>query len=172
MTVMDVAWVAIMLVSVVVLGLAVVQVVRQVRKQRSMAETQRKQLQEMLRVAWSAQATIAYAKVTGDTIGLNDALLDAYRDAREGLEGATALADHLLFRTEVNLDAIGEFMQAFIVACRVGYSHVFIQGITDEVLRYDDAVETVTAYLRATPHPIAAVAALRAGIAPEYAGEL
>lgn len=172
MTVMDVAWVLIMLASVVVLGLAVVQVVRQVRKQRSMAEARRKQLQEMLRVAWGAQATIAYAKVTGDTIGLNDALLDAYRDAREGLEGATALADHLLFRAEVDLDAIGEFMQAFIVACRGGYSRVFIQDITDEVLRYDDAVETVTAYLRATPHPIAAVAALRAGIAPEYAGEL
>lgn len=169
---MDVAGVLIMLASVAVLGLAVVQVVRQVRKQRVMAETRRKQLQEMLRGVWSAQAIIAYANVTGNTIGPVIPLLDAYRDAQEGLKGATALADHLLFRTEVNLDAIGEFMQAFIVACRGGYSHVFIQDITDEMLRYDDAVETVTAYLRATPHPIAAVAALRAGIAPEYAGEL
>lgn len=159
MTAVDVAWVLILLASGLVLGLAVAQVIRQARRQRGV-------------VAWRAQATIAYALVPGNTIGLTDSVLEAYRDARDALADATALSDHLLFREDVDLDAIGEFMQAFIIACRDGYSRVFIQDITAELLRYDDAVQTVTTYLRATSNPTVAVAALRAGVSPEYAGEL
>lgn len=159
MTAVDVAWVLILLASGLVLGLAVAQVIRQARRQRGV-------------VAWRAQATIAYAQVPGNTIGLTDSVLEAYRDARDALADATALSDHLLFREDVDLDAIGEFMQAFIIACRDGYSRVFIQDITAELLRYDDAVQTVTTYLRATSNPTVAVAALRAGVSPEYAGEL
>lgn len=159
MTAVDVAWVLILLASGLVLGLAVAQVIRQARRQRGV-------------VAWRAQATIAYAQVPGNTIGLTDSVLEAYRDARDALADATALSDHLLFREDVDLDAIGEFMQAFIIACMNGYSRVFIQDITAELLRYDDAVQTVTTYLRATSNPTVAVAALRAGVSPEYAGEL
>lgn len=159
MTAVDVAWVLILLASGFVLGLAVAQVIRQARRQRGV-------------VAWRAQATIAYALVPGHAIGLTDSVLEAYRDARDALADATALSDHLLFREDVDLDAIGEFMQAFIIACRDGYSRVFIQDITAELLRYDDAVQTVTTYLRATSNPTVAVAALRAGVSPEYAGEL
>ena len=172
MTAVDVVWVLILPASGFVLGLAVVQVIRQAQRQRSMAAARQKQLREMLLTAWSAQATIAYAQVTGNTIGLTDSVLEAYWGARDALADATALSDHLLFRKDVDLDAIGEFMQAFIIACRDGYSRVFIQDITAELLRYDDAVQTVTAYLRATSNPTVAVAALRSGVAPEYAGEL
>lgn len=170
MTIASFVLVTVIVVSLIILGTAVLMVFRDARESRNRTG---ELLQQLAHAAWISNTTLAYSTVAFST--LHGTSLGSIQEASDALRDADTLAESLVSSRsakEADWEALRGFMQAFILACREGYRQEYLDDVTAVLVQDADSVGVLTQYLGATTNPSLAVAAFRSGIPPEYAGEL